>query len=180
MQVGKTTAADHLVERHAFVKRAFADPIKRIACDAYGWDGAKDARGRRLLQEIGSVGRRYDPDLWLKRLSTRLASDGSPRVVVDDVRLAREVACLEGLGFACVRILRSPALISTRLADQAREQHETETELDAVHFAHTIRNDGSFTELYMALDDLVAGVDRSMSEEPEEIGGSEKPKGPAA
>jgi hypothetical protein len=63
MQVGKTTAADRLVERHGFVKYALAGPIKEIARTGFGWDGQKDARGRRLLQEIGTVGRNYAPDL---------------------------------------------------------------------------------------------------------------------
>ncbi|HET6617196.1 MAG TPA: hypothetical protein VFH69_05245, partial [Gemmatimonadota bacterium] len=52
MQVGKTTAADRLVERHGFVKYALATPIKEIARSEFGWDGRKDPRGRRLLQEI--------------------------------------------------------------------------------------------------------------------------------
>ena len=83
MQVGKTTAADWLVARHGFVKYALADPIKEIARTGFGWDGRKDARGRRLLQEIGTVGRHYDPDLWLDRFAARLRAEAPARAVVD-------------------------------------------------------------------------------------------------
>lgn len=169
MQVGKTTAADHLVARHGFRKYALADPIKRIAAEAFGWDGAKDERGRRILQEIGTVGRNYDPDLWLTRFADRLAGEARGRAAVDDVRLAREVDYLERLGFTCVRITRRPELIPA-YADSTRHLHETEAELDRVAFAHSIDNSGSLAELYAALDALLARLaDREASE---------KPKGP--
>lgn len=144
MQVGKTTAAEHLVACHGFVKYALADPIKRIAAADFGWDGAKDARGRRLLQELGTVGRNYDSGLWLERFAARLAEEAPPRAVVDDVRLAREVAFLEALGFICVRITR-PA---------ERSHHHTETELDGIAFVHTIDNRGSLADLYARVDGL--------------------------
>lgn len=155
MQVGKTSAADHLARRHGFRKYALADPIKEIARDAFGWDGAKDERGRRLLQEIGSVGRAYDPEMWLRRLAERMARDAAPRIVVDDVRLAREVTFLESQGFTVVRILRPADRISTLTSDE-RARHETETELDDVPVDATIDNRGTLEELYAAVDRLVA------------------------
>jgi dephospho-CoA kinase len=159
MQVGKTTAADHLVRHHGFAKHALADPIKEVARSDFDWDGSKDERGRRLLQEIGTVGRAYDRDLWLRRLARRLAEEAPARVVVDDVRLEREVAFLEELGFTITRIVRGADRITTlNSADRAR--HETETELDAIAFDESIDNDGSFEELYAAVDDLVARTPR--------------------
>lgn len=158
MQVGKTTAADYLVSHYAFKKYALADPIKRIAVERFGWDGEKDRRGRRLLQEIGTVGRNYDPVLWLDRLSAILAEDGYTRVVVDDLRLAREVTFLGGLGFACVLITRSPDLITTLSAVSDRHDHETERELDGIAFEFTIANSGSFDDLYRRIDDVLGSL----------------------
>lgn len=159
MQVGKTTAADYLVARHGFQKDALADPIKRIATEAFGWDGAKDERGRRLLQEVGTIGRNYGPDLWLDRFAARLAGEAWGRVVVDDVRLAREVDYLERLGFTCVRITRGPELVSAP-AGSARHLHETEAELDQVGFTHSIDNSGTFAELFARVDALLAQLDQ--------------------
>ncbi len=157
MQVGKTTAADHLVARHGFVKYALADPIKRIAEHAFGWDGAKDASGRRLLQEIGTVGRHYDPELWLERFAARLKDEAPERPVVDDVRLALEVDYLERLGFMLVRITRPPDRIARQAADEAPQGHETETELDRVAFAQAIDNTGSIADLCARVDALLSG-----------------------
>jgi len=162
MQVGKTTAADHLVRRYGFVKFALADPIKQIARRYMGWDGAKDARGRHLLQQIGTVGREYDPEVWLDHLAARIDTAGSVDAVVDDLRLPHEVTRLRGLGFTCVRVTRPPERIPA--ADGSR--HETETGLDALELDLVLVNDGSFEELYARLDRLVASLREGETERP--------------
>lgn len=159
MQVGKTTAADHLVRVHGFAKHALADPIKEIAGSDFGWDGAKDARGRRLLQEIGATGRHYDPDLWLDRLAARLDVDPAPRLVVDDVRLEREVSFLRGIGFVIVRITRPPELIELSASERRRRADPTETGLDGVVVDAKVENAGTFADLYDRLDGLVAKLE---------------------
>lgn len=160
MQVGKTTAADHLVERHGFVKYALADPIKEIAGRGFGWDGRKDDRGRRLLQEIGDVGRHYDPDLWLDRFAARLGSDRPIRAVVDDVRLEREVAYLRSLGFLVALVVRPAEKIAGISPERARRAHVTETGLESLELDDRIDNSGTFDELHARLDRLVAGLEQ--------------------
>ncbi len=150
MQVGKTTAADRLVAVYGFEKDALAAPIKAIASGSFEWDGRKDARGRRLLQELGTVGRHYDPEIWLKRLAHRILERRPARLVVDDLRLAREAAYLERLGFIRVRITRPPGLVPS-LAEGAPD-HETETEMEEAELDFVIANDGTFDELYARLD----------------------------
>jgi dephospho-CoA kinase len=160
MQVGKTTAADYLVRRHGFVKYALADPIKEIATTGFGWDGAKDERGRRLLQEIGTVGRNYDAEMWLQPLDARLEREDPPRAVVDDVRLAREVAFLDRRGFTAARIDRPvEPVFAPSSSDQSG--HETEVELDEVAFDVTIDNSGTFEQLFAQLDALVARLGKA-------------------
>lgn len=63
---GKSTAAQVILENFTAVSFAFADEVKRIACE-FRWDGKKDARGRRLLQRTGDIGREYDSNLWVNR-----------------------------------------------------------------------------------------------------------------
>lgn len=41
----------------------FARMVKETAF-VMGWDGEKDDKGRKLLQEVGKIGREYDLDLW--------------------------------------------------------------------------------------------------------------------
>lgn len=159
MQVGKTTAADHLVERHGFVKYALADPIKEIAGRGFGWDGRKDDRGRRLLQEIGDVGRHYDPDLWLDRFAARLEADRPVRAVVDDIRLEREVAYLRSLDFLVALVVRPAEKIAESSPELARRAHVTETGLEGVELDDRIDNSGTFDEFHARLDVLVARLE---------------------
>lgn len=159
MQVGKSTAADRLVDRHGFVKYALATPIKEIAGRDFGWDGRKDSRGRRLLQEIGTVGRHYDRDLWLDRFARHLAADDAPRAVVDDLRLAREEEYLRDLGFVCVLVTRPAPLIPGTPGGQDAAGHETETEIEQVGIDAEIDNSGTFADLYDRLDRLVAELE---------------------
>lgn len=158
MQVGKTTAADRLAERHGFAKYALAAPIKEIARADFGWDGQKDARGRRLLQEVGTVGRNYRGDIWLARFAERLAAERPPRAVVDDLRLEREEEYLRGLGFVCVVVTRPAGLIPPIEGTEGARGHETETEIDRLGADVEIVNAGSFEELYERLDRLVADL----------------------
>lgn len=90
--VGKDTAADHLVDHYGFVKVAFADVIKRICKEVFGFSaeslwGVSSMRNqiddrygispRASLQEFGDSGRKLYGDIWIeytlniaKKLST--------------------------------------------------------------------------------------------------------------
>jgi dephospho-CoA kinase len=163
MQVGKTTAADRLAERHGFVKYALAAPIKEIARAEFGWDGEKDARGRRLLQEVGTVGRNYRGDIWLARFAERLDAEQPARAVVDDLRLEREEEYLRGLGFVCVVVTRPASLIPPVPGAEGARGHETETEIGRLDADVEIANAGTFEELYGRLDRLVADLEARRS-----------------
>jgi len=65
-----------------------ASSIKDIAYQM-GWDGNKDAKGRKLLIEIGRIGREYDPDTWISKLVRKL-DDSYDLVCIDDWRFKNE------------------------------------------------------------------------------------------
>lgn len=98
-QVGKTTTANAIAKAcHARGIRCvvvpFAAPVKRIAY-AMQWDGNKDAKGRRLLQLIGTeCGREcVGPDVWVRLWADSIGSLDLPDdavVVADDVRFGNE------------------------------------------------------------------------------------------
>ena len=60
---GKDTCGEYLVSL-GYKRYAFADELKEIAREL-GWNGEKDEKGRTFLQELGSAGRNYDPDMWI-------------------------------------------------------------------------------------------------------------------
>ena len=72
-QSGKDTVADILQSRYGFYKMGMADPIYKIAYEHFNWDGKKDDNGRKLLQDIGTAGRSYDKDIWVRKMSEQLS-----------------------------------------------------------------------------------------------------------
>jgi energy-coupling factor transporter ATP-binding protein EcfA2 len=112
------------------VTRSFASNIKRIARDQFGWDGVKDEKGRKLLQDIGAMGRAYDPDIWPKKLIFDLKDElyfqEHDFILIDDWRFPNEgyyMADNTHMPVYCVR-LEAPAreiLRGTPLFDDPTE-----------------------------------------------------------
>lgn len=45
----------------------YADQLKFILREYFGWDGIKDERGRALLQYVGTdLARNADPNIWVE------------------------------------------------------------------------------------------------------------------
>lgn len=98
---GKTTLARMVATRLEEVAKVrvfispFAAPVKRIAAEM-GWNGAKDAKGRRLLQLIGTdCGREcVHPniwvDMWMEETFTQSNCNHGHAVIADDVRFPNE------------------------------------------------------------------------------------------
>lgn len=99
--VGKTTMAQFMVEHlksnnNSAAIFSFAAGVKSIA-RFMGWNGDKDERGRKLLQEIGVVGRRYNKDIWAKLMVDSIFSMGiiPDYIIVDDWRFQNEFKYLK-------------------------------------------------------------------------------------
>jgi len=114
---GKDTAAAGLFEAFGtgaatlpfwWARRSIAQSLKDLAADEFGWDGAKDERGRRLLQGIGQAARDYDPEFWLRKVELRQRFDDGPKLagranmgpwvsVITDLRYYNEAAYFHDL-----------------------------------------------------------------------------------
>lgn len=77
----------------------FADPIKYIAEAYFGWNGQKDDKGRKLLQQIGAVGREYNENIWvthfLAQLDKRAGMFPKNFAIIGDWRFPNELAYLQ-------------------------------------------------------------------------------------
>lgn len=139
---GKDALGKLLVERHGFKRIAFADALKRH-CMARGWDGQKDEKGRRLLQEVGMEMRDRDPDFWV---SIALDKIDRERIVFTDVRFPNEVRAIRSLGGAIVRIIR-PGVGPVN-------DHVSEVACDGIKADYDILNDGDLTALAQVAESL--------------------------
>lgn len=153
---GKDTVGDYLVSRYGFRKYAFADKLKEIA-RLMGWDGNKDEKGRRLLQDLGSVGRNYDPEMWVRFVLDKISSEKPDNAVITDCRYANEFvesaefASENGYIFVPLRVVRPKSGLEGPLGE-----HESERNCENIP-AIIVSNDGTLEDLYEKIDFLMSG-----------------------
>lgn len=139
---GKTYAATWFKLRTGGEIWSFAAEIKRIA-ETMGWNGEKDSRGRKLLQDLGSIGREYDRQCWVNRMPT------DRPVIIDDVRYINEAAAIRSVGGIIIRIER-PGLTPMDHSSETEQRHIVadynvtndeyfENELEVIHEGETYR-----------------------------------------
>lgn len=151
---GKTTAVKLLslmVTKHVNIK--MAQPIYDLA-NAFGWNGEKDNRGRKLLQEIGDVGRRYSED-WIVStwLSVFLQLPPQDLVTCDDIRCLDEVQVIHNRGGKIVKVVGLAADLGSN-ATHRTEQGIADEECDFI-----LHNDGTMGGLTKVLADMLGTID---------------------
>jgi hypothetical protein len=176
-RAGKDSVAARLVERHGFVRYAFADSVRRVALaidpivdvdhwmdEEYrlsvivaerGWERTKDEipEVRRLLQTIGTDAiRALDPDFWVRATMRQVYAEARP-VVITDVRFPNEAEAVKRAGGVLVRVVRP--------GQTDDDQHASETAMDGQPVAYLISNEGTPDDLNRATD-LVAGIEKEV------------------
>lgn len=155
-ECGKSTACKQ-VDKNKIIPLA-----KRMKEQAMmlGWDGKKDEKGRRLLQEISwPVKHYFGIDIYAKWCYEQALEKQLDILLVDDVRMMAEVNYFKQLEkdgliekFVLVRIKR-PGHISKLTKEQL--QDISETELDNYSFDYIIVNDSSIEELGNKLKEII-------------------------
>lgn len=153
-QNGKDTVADFL--HKALVndgKRVlvthYADLLKYICTNYFGWDGNKDARGRQMLQYVGTdVIRKQNPTLWVDFVSMLLKyfHENWEYVIIPDCRFPNEVTTMVENGFDTVHLRVVRKNFKSPLTEE-QQQHPSEIALDNVKPDYFIYNDGTLGEL---------------------------------
>ena len=153
-QNGKDTVADFL--HKALVndgKRVlvthYADLLKYICTNYFGWDGNKDARGRQMLQYVGTdVIRKQNPTLWVDFISMLLKyfHENWEYVIIPDCRFPNEVTTMVENGFDTVHLRVVRKNFKSPLTEE-QQQHPSEIALDNVEPDYFIYNDGTLGEL---------------------------------
>lgn len=175
-KAGKSTTAQHLADHHGFHKTAFASLLRKTAILLYPWlEWMKDPvlyemhKGdidpklgitiRKLLQLLGTeVGRWLWSDTWVDAVRREIENEKRlaryQGLVVDDVRFPNEVAMIVGEWGGELWAIQRPGLSAPvgGVKDHVSEAHAEEFQTLA---NHVIVNDGSFEDLYEAVDDVL-------------------------
>ena len=144
---GKDTSAeiikDNLEARgYKVLITHYADLLKFICKNFFGWNGEKDEAGRTLLQQVGTnCIREQDPDYWVDFVANliRMFPNRYDFVLIPDTRFPNEIERIADAGFPAthVRIVRPD--FESQLTEE-QKNHPSETALDNTAPDFVIKN----------------------------------------
>ena len=149
---GKDTAAEIIKEHlESLGKRVlithYADLVKFVCTNYFGWDGKKDEKGRSLLQYIGTdIVSSQVPSYWADFVISILKffENEWDYVLIPDCRYPIEAArMIENFNTSVLRIER-PRFQSDLTLEQ--QQHPSEISMDDYRFDAVIYNDTGLEE----------------------------------
>ncbi len=157
-QNGKDTVAQMLrdsLEEHGnrVLIAHYGDLVKYICKGFFGWNGEKGEYGRTLLQYVGTdVVRRQDPDYWVNFIiqMLRFFGDNWDYVLIPDARFPNEIRGLQEEGFDVIHLRVRRENFTSPLSKEQQE-HPSETALDHTVPDHWIINDGTLSDLELAV-----------------------------
>lgn len=160
-EAGKDTVVAILINRLGYVRRAFADPLKRICADlvdvpVHYWHDRKlksatleahgypDLTPDQIAVKVGTeVGRNVHPDVWVRKVTNDLAP--GERVAFSDCRFPNEAAAVKSLGGIVLRVDRPGT--KPRIDRLTGLPHVSDVALDDYAFDARIVNDGTLEDL---------------------------------
>ena len=173
-QHGKDTIADHLIEKHGFVKYSFAGPLKESTKILFGMtdeqvygdekevvDPMWKVTPRKILQFVGTelyrdhmheliedIGDNFWVQLMINYYLKKIEEDPEFKLVVPDARFLNEVNAVHKLGGTMIKVIR-PGY------DDAAETHASEIAMESItEYDHLVYNDSDIPNLYVKVDDL--------------------------
>ncbi len=129
----------------------FARMVKETAF-VMGWNGEKDDGGRKLLQEVGKIGREYDLDLWADHAVGYIKDcdgQGFEYYFIDDWRFPNESKVIMKHFHPVLKVrMRRPEEFHT-LKDTALYNDASEASLpdENSYYDYVIKNSGNLDEL---------------------------------
>lgn len=165
-QHGKDTTANLLkqsleADGKSVLITHYADLLKYICKQFFGWNGEKDEYGRQLLQYVGTdVIRVSMPDFWVDFVASilKLFPNHWDYVLIPDCRFPNEIEVLKNEGFDVVHIrVERPDFQSPLTPEQ--QSHPSETALDGVKPDYHLYNFGNLGDLCAEVAELRKQVD---------------------
>lgn len=167
---GKDAVGSYMEEEfcsfgHAVWLTHYADLLKHICTNVFGWDGKKDESGRLLLQTVGTEVRGANPDFWVNFIASILSifkdENGSlwDYVIIPDCRYPNEINTLKEYGYEVYHIQVVRPWFDNGLTEE-QKNHDSENALNGITPDLLISNTGTLDELRllakMAADNIMA------------------------
>ena len=174
---GKDTVAQRLVEKHGYIKDSFAKSLKDAVASMFNWNRemlegdttssrhwrdkpdkfwskkfGKDITPRWVLQYFGTEvmrGQMYDA-IWIDSCIGRYKGQNT---VISDTRFVNEITTIKAHGGIILCVKRGELPTQKQMKDSGA--HQSEWDWLASDFDITIDNDGTLSDLYAKVDDLI-------------------------
>ncbi len=155
-QMGKDTVGSHLINKYGYTRVAYADKVKEVARDAFGWDGKKDERGRRLLINVGTItGREYNPNIWVDYVIKKIIDEDIKNVVITDCRFESEFFRIKDCKEFKDDLVYSIGIDSTKFGDKNYEKDVSQIEFNQIPKHFLVMNEDSKDVLFGKIDSIM-------------------------
>ena len=144
---------------------AYADYLKYICKNYFGWDGNKGEQGRYILQNVGTNRVRENlkqPNYWVDRVCDiiKFTEGMYDYILITDCRFPNEIEIPKSLfkKVSSLKIIRQNFKSSL-----TKEQlnHPSEIALDKYEFDYIIHNDGGILQLEYKVNQLLNKIMKS-------------------
>lgn len=155
--VGSIIAEKLICDGHTVLVTHFADLLKYICKEFFGWDGNKNEYGRHLLQYIGTdIVRTQRPTYWAEFVAgiLKMFNGRWEYVIIPDHRFPNELNTLKSNGFDVMTVHVVRPSMETQLTNE-QLSHPSEHSLDGMDFDAYITNDSSIIELINSIESWV-------------------------
>jgi hypothetical protein len=161
-QHGKDSLADFMIDilsssEKKCLKIKFGDYLKFVASNYHNWDGKKDARGRELLQKLGTeIARDNHPDIWVNVVIEFLSAFKSQYdfIFIPDCRYENEILKIKESGYRTTNIWINRPNFDNGLTKE-QKSHRSETSLLDYPFEKIVINDGNLEDLLLKSKNLL-------------------------
>ena len=138
----------------------YADLLKYLCREYFGWNGEKDDAGRTLLQHVGTdIVRGKDPNYWVNFAVSflKMFEDEWDYVLIPDCRFPNEVEVMKS-NFDAIHVRVVRPNFDGPLNDE-QKKHPSETALDNYPYDELITNNTSVTNLGLNILNIVERID---------------------
>jgi hypothetical protein len=160
-QSGKDLFAELFIEKaqqdNKCLRIAYGDFVKFVCEKYFGWDGIKDAEGRRILQFVGTdLARSVHPDIWVNMTIDLVKGIGRlyDYILIPDLRFANELIRWSEEYYEIISVRINRPNFDNKLTKEQQE-HKSENELDTYpYFDYTLNNIGTIDDYKKLVYDL--------------------------
>lgn len=138
----------------------YADYLKFICKEYFGWDGDKQGKQRTLLQYIGTdKARKNNPNVWVSVVNELIKAIGEDYdyILIPDTRFPNEIEFMREQGYDVISIRINRLNFENTLTEKQR-QHISETALDNYKFDYYMNCESGYESVSKEVNKFISEV----------------------